>query len=79
MFEEGNNCKLVHNRIRNTIAPFLATATIGLYGYIANNSIRGYVASGGSADRYASMDQIRPSQGLSRQTSDQQHTRRSSK
>jgi hypothetical protein len=41
------NCKLVHNRIQDTVAPFPATATIGLYGYEANNGIRGYVASGG--------------------------------
>jgi hypothetical protein len=48
MFEEGNNCKIVYNRIRDTVAPFLATVTIGLYGYKANNGIRGYVASGES-------------------------------
>jgi hypothetical protein len=33
MFEEGNNCKIVYNRIRDTVAPFLATMTIGLYRY----------------------------------------------
>jgi hypothetical protein len=42
----GNNCKLVHNRIQDTVAPFLVTVTIGLYGYEANNGIWGYVASG---------------------------------
>jgi hypothetical protein len=45
MFEEGNNrmrdtvgnnCKLVYNRIRDTVSPFLVTVTIGLYGYEAN-------------------------------------------
>jgi hypothetical protein len=41
----GNNCKLVHSRIQDTVAPFLAT-TIGLYGYEANNGIRGYVVTG---------------------------------
>jgi hypothetical protein len=45
MFEEGNNCKLVHNRIRDTVAPFLVT-TIGLYGYEDNNSMWGCVATG---------------------------------
>jgi hypothetical protein len=44
----GNNCKLVDNRIRDTFAPFLVT-TIGLYGYEANNGMRGYVATGESA------------------------------
>jgi hypothetical protein len=38
MFEEGNNCKIVYNRIRDTVAPFQATMTTGLYGYKANNS-----------------------------------------
>jgi hypothetical protein len=48
MFGEGNNCKIVYNRIRDTVgnncklvyncipdtvAPFLVTVTIGLYGY----------------------------------------------
>jgi hypothetical protein len=37
----GNNCKLVYNRIRDTVAPFLVTVTIGLYGYEANSGIRG--------------------------------------
>jgi hypothetical protein len=55
MFEEGNscirdtagnNCKLVYNCIRDTVAPFLVTVTIGLYGYEANNGIQGYMASG---------------------------------
>jgi hypothetical protein len=41
----GNNCKLVHNRIQDTVAPFPVTI-IGLYGYEANNGIRGYVATG---------------------------------
>jgi hypothetical protein len=41
----GNNCKLVHNRIQDTFAPFLVTK-IGLYGYEANNGMRGYVATG---------------------------------
>jgi hypothetical protein len=50
MFDEGNNCKTVYNHIRDRVAPFLATVTIGLYGYKANNGIRGYVASGGSTD-----------------------------
>jgi hypothetical protein len=56
MFRERNtckivyNCKLVYNHIRDTFAPFLATATTGLSGYKANNSIQGYVASGGLAD-----------------------------
>jgi hypothetical protein len=45
MFEEGDN------RIRDTVAPFLVTVTIGLYGYEANNGIRGYVASGESAPK----------------------------
>jgi hypothetical protein len=45
----GNNCKLVYNRIWDTVAPFLVTVTIGLYGYEANNGYRGYVASGESA------------------------------
>jgi hypothetical protein len=36
---EGND------RIQDTVAPFLVT-TIGLYGYEANNGIRGYVATG---------------------------------
>jgi hypothetical protein len=52
MFKEGNNCKIVYSRTQDTIAPFLATVTIGLYGCKANNSIRGYVASGGSADSF---------------------------
>jgi hypothetical protein len=42
----GNNCKFVHNRIQDTVAPFLVTETIGLYGYEANNGRRGYVATG---------------------------------
>jgi hypothetical protein len=50
MFEEGNNSKLVYNRIQDTVVLVLATGTIGLYGYKANNSIWGYVASGGPAD-----------------------------
>jgi hypothetical protein len=33
MFKEGNNCKTVYNRIQDTVVPFLATVTIGLYGY----------------------------------------------
>jgi hypothetical protein len=37
----GNNCKLVYNRIRDTVAPFIVTMTIGLYGYEANNGILG--------------------------------------
>jgi hypothetical protein len=45
----GNNCKLVHNRIRDTVAPFLVTVKIGLYGYEANKGIPGYVATGESA------------------------------
>jgi hypothetical protein len=40
---EGND------RIRDTVAPFLVTVTIGLYGYEANNGMRGYVAFGESA------------------------------
>jgi hypothetical protein len=40
----GNNYKLVHNRIQDTVAPFLVT-TIGLYGYEANNGIRDYMAT----------------------------------
>jgi hypothetical protein len=40
---EGNN------RIRDTVAPFLLTVTTGLYGYEANNGMRGYVATGESA------------------------------
>jgi hypothetical protein len=46
---DGNNCKLVYNRIRDTFAPFLVTVIIGLYGYEANNGMRGYVATGESA------------------------------
>jgi hypothetical protein len=42
----GNNCKLVYNRIRDTVAPFLVTVTTGLYGYEANNGMRGDVATG---------------------------------
>jgi hypothetical protein len=42
----GNKCELVYNRIRDTVAPFLASVTIGLYGYEANNGMRGYVATG---------------------------------
>jgi hypothetical protein len=42
----GNNCKLVYNRIWDTVAPFLVTMTIGLYGYEANNGMRSYVATG---------------------------------
>jgi hypothetical protein len=42
----GNNCKLVHNRIQDTVAPFLVTVTISLYGYEANNGMRGYVTTG---------------------------------
>jgi hypothetical protein len=45
----GNNCKLVHNRIQDTVAPFPVTVTIGLYGYEAKNSMWGYVATGESA------------------------------
>jgi hypothetical protein len=45
----GNNCKLVHNRIQDTVAPFLVTVTIGLYGYEANNGIRGYVTTSESS------------------------------
>jgi hypothetical protein len=45
----GNNCKLVYNRIRDTVAPFLVTVTIGPYGYESNNGMRGYVATGESA------------------------------
>jgi hypothetical protein len=45
----GNNCKLVYNRIRDTVAPYLVTVTIGLYGYEAKNGMRGYVATGESA------------------------------
>jgi hypothetical protein len=45
----GNNCKLFYIRIRDTVAPFLVTVTIGLYGYEANNGMRGYVATGESA------------------------------
>jgi hypothetical protein len=37
---EGND------RIRDSVAPFLVTVTIGLYGYEANNGMRGYVATG---------------------------------
>jgi hypothetical protein len=44
----GNNCTLVHNRIQDTVAAFLIT-TIGLYGYEANNGIRGYVATSESS------------------------------
>jgi hypothetical protein len=44
-----NNCKLVYNRIRDTVAPFLITVTIGLYGYEAKNGMWGYVATGESA------------------------------
>jgi hypothetical protein len=39
---------LVYNRIRDAVAPFLITVTIGLYGYEANNGMRGYVAIGES-------------------------------
>jgi hypothetical protein len=39
----------VHNRIRHTVAPFPVTVTIGLYGYEANNGMRGHVAIGESA------------------------------
>jgi hypothetical protein len=39
------------------MAPFLATVTIGLYGYKANNSIRGYVASGESASEVSLWNQ----------------------
>jgi hypothetical protein len=42
----GNNCKLVSNRIRDTVAPFLVTVTIGLYRFEANIGMRGYVATG---------------------------------
>jgi hypothetical protein len=73
MFEEGNNSKLIYNCIHDTVAPVLATRKIGLHGYKANNGIRSYMASGGSANISASMEQIRP-EGLSRQSSDQQHT-----
>jgi hypothetical protein len=39
MFEEGNNCTIVYNRIRDTVAPFPVTKTQkGFYGYKANNS-----------------------------------------
>jgi hypothetical protein len=41
-----NNGKLVYNRIRDIFAPFLVTVTIGLYGYEANNGMRGYMATG---------------------------------
>jgi hypothetical protein len=40
---------IVYNRTRNIVVPFLVSVTKGLYGYKANNSIRGYVASGESA------------------------------
>jgi hypothetical protein len=33
MYKEGNNCKIVYNHIRDTVAPFLATVAVGLYGY----------------------------------------------
>jgi hypothetical protein len=46
VFEDGNNCKLVHNRIRDTVEPFPVTVTIGFYGYETNNSMWGYMASG---------------------------------
>jgi hypothetical protein len=49
LFTISNNCKLVHNRIRDTVAPFLVTVTTGLYGYEANNGMWGYVATGESA------------------------------
>jgi hypothetical protein len=39
---EGND------RIRDTVAPFLVTMTIGLYGFEANNGMRGYMATGES-------------------------------
>jgi hypothetical protein len=42
----ANDCKLVYNRIRDTVAPFLVTVTIGLYGYEANSGMRGYRATG---------------------------------
>jgi hypothetical protein len=43
MFEEGND------RIRDSVAPFLVTVTIGLYEYETNNGMRGYAASRQSA------------------------------
>jgi hypothetical protein len=36
---------IVYNRIRDTVAPFPVTVIIGLYGYEANNRIRGYAGS----------------------------------
>jgi hypothetical protein len=63
MLKESNNCKIVYNLIRDTVAPFLATVTIGLYGYKANNSIRVYMVSGGSADSYTSTDKTRTGRG----------------
>jgi hypothetical protein len=57
MFEEGNNCKTVYNRIRDKVVPYPATVTIGLYGYKGNNSIRGYVASGESASEVSLWNQ----------------------
>jgi hypothetical protein len=69
MFEEGNNCKTVYNRIRDTMAPFLATVTIGLYGYKANNSIRGYVASGESASEVSLRNQSELVAGVRREPS----------
>jgi hypothetical protein len=42
----ASNCKLVHNHIQDTVAPFLVTVTIGLYGYEATNGMQGYVATG---------------------------------
>jgi hypothetical protein len=40
---EGND------RIRDTVAPFPVTVTIGLHGYEANNGMWGYVATDESA------------------------------
>jgi hypothetical protein len=40
---------IVYNRIRDTVASFLVTLTIGLYGYETNNVMGGYVATGESA------------------------------
>jgi hypothetical protein len=42
MFGEGNNCKIVYNRIRDTVPPFIVAVTICLYGHEANNSILVY-------------------------------------
>jgi hypothetical protein len=37
---------IFYNRIRDTVAPFLVTVTIGLYGYEDNNGMWGYMATG---------------------------------